>query len=357
MASDHASGSNSGSQPHQQSDSRHPFENQEPAQGFRAENATLAEADSTGEAEPLLQAVAAPVKAPMLNSPLMQRSLNPEDFSGTLSYKPPAVSRPLVDLLIAVFAISAFALVMCWLIGLEKAGSPFSTKEALIQAQSAIAKGEFDQSIEILDRMAVVRSSDLTVAEKSVLDEALYQRAKVNLQRKRYRLALSDLLRLTPASPNYSAALKLIHQYSALADKEASVKSASIAAPGSGDAGTQSGVPPQIESNSRKRKQAGLSLPAAPGHKAPGKTVSRIQPAETAPRVVVEKVPNGLQVKSTRWNYADADVARYNKMLADYFSPERLGTRRSIKDSLGVNADNHEPPPFQDWLDAGKPNF
>lgn len=61
----------------------------------------------------------------------------------------------------------------------------------------------------------------------------------------------------------------------------------------------------------------------------------------------------------TKWHYCDADVARYNKLLADYFSSARPAARRAglTDEEHGTETVNREPPSLKEWLDQGKPNF
>jgi hypothetical protein len=232
-------------------------------------------------------------------------------------YSPPPVPRPGLDLSIGILLVTFFGLLVWWLVDAERSRSPFSTKEAVIQAHAAIAGNHLDQAVQILDALSIKRTGKPTPEESQVLNEALYMRAMKLAQEKNYRLALSDLLRISPDYPQYAQARKKIHEFVVLSE-------------------------PQIKSPQLAHKK--VVVPVVPV-------------ADKNETKTVTKSKEGVTITTSRPNYTDTDVARFNELLADYFSEERLATRRTIKDGLGVEAKNQEPPSFKEWINQGKPDF
>jgi hypothetical protein len=194
-----------------------------------------------------------------------------------------------------------------------------------------------------MEKISLNRRGALSKEERDTFNNVLYQRAQKFAEQENYRLALSDLLRITPDFADYSEARKKIKQYSQPKDldKPAVAKPTAISAKTAAPVETAPAATPSPPVISPAQK---------PEEKAPKETA-------LTPQVTTKKVKDGTLVTTSRWNYTDDDVAKYDKMLADYFSVERLATRRTIKDGLGVSAQSKEPPSFREWLDQGKPNF
>jgi len=276
----------------------------------------------------------------LLDSPLFQRSVNPADFRGSIYYEPPAISRPFVDLSIGVLLLAFFGMLIWWLIDLEKGHSPFSVKEALVQAKAAVGANHFDQGIHILETISLEKGGKLDQEERAALDDALYMRALAYADKGNYRLALADLLRISPDFMQYDRARKKVRDYSQLAQSQVDKPAPSKPDP------VKQGAKPQKRASSQRSLEDDSLGPAADSSQAAG--------GESA---AVESGGSSGAASKRRWNYTDDDVARYNKLLADYFSVSRLSTRRHIKEDLGVAAENREPPAFKEWLDRGKPDF
>jgi hypothetical protein len=234
----------------------------------------------------------------------------------SFDYTPPPVPRPGLDLSIGVLLLAFFGCFVWWLIDLQQSRSPFSTKEAVIQAHAAIAANKLDQAVQLLDALSIKQKGDLSAEQQEVLNEALYARACSNASKKEYRLALSDLLRITPDYALYAAARKKVHELVTPVDQEA--------------------ARPVIHQEINKKE---------------------ISANDNQVTTAIKKTSAGTLISTFRPNYTDEDVARYDQLLADYFSQERMTTRRTIKDGLGVEAQNREPPSFKEWLNQGKPDF
>jgi hypothetical protein len=247
------------------------------------------------------------------------------------AYAPPPVPRPGLDLSIGILVVAFFGLLVWWLVDAERSRSPFSTKEAVIQARAAIAATEYDKAIQILDAVSIKESGKTNANQRAALNDALYMRALNSAQAKNYRLALSDLLRISPEYPEYTQARQKIHEYIALSEE----KPADVLKVG---------------------KRTGRNRTVAPAVAASALE----EVAESADREVtrtIKKTKEGVTITTSRPNYTDKDVARFNQLLADYFSEERMATRRSIKDGLGVEGKNQDPPSFKEWINQGRPDF
>lgn len=322
----------------------------------------------TGEELPLVSQptpdVEAAAQRKVFSSPILERSIQGARPAGG-TYGAGSLARPLVDLSIAMLITSFFALMIWWLVDSEVSRSPFSFKEALIQAQAAIGARKYSEAIFILEKVSISRDGKLSEDESKALDEALYQRACEAEKARSYKLALSDLLRISPAFLHFEDARKRIGAISAIIE-DAGVKAPVVA---SGRGNPQKDPLPLAGKNP---ELAAITANTAAKIEAPAAGAKTGAESEASPpdsgyslggfAVDDERLPAGPRFVAARGasegqESPESEIARYNKLLADYFSSSRSRTRKTIKDEFGVSGDGGEPPSFREWVERGKPDF
>lgn len=274
---------------------------------------------------------------------------------GLSEYKTGNEPRPYLDLSIIILVFIFFGALVWWLIDYERTNSVFSFKEGLIQAEAAVGANRLNEAVQIMEHISIKGAGKLNVKQRAVLNEALYLRARDFADKRQYRLALSDLLRVTPEFVNYDDVRRLVGLYVAQAQKQMDEEGSLL-------------KNKQLKEIQSKQRSYNLSqnehdIQANDNRKPNSSSIYSDDDTLTTNRSI-EPLQDTLHPsehneaqQSLRWNYSDADVVIYHKLLADYFSPARIGTRRKIKDDLGVAAENRDPPTFKEWLDSGKPNF
>lgn len=268
-----------------------------------------------------------------LESPILQRSSNPDDFRGPLSYTPPSPFKPGRDIAILLMLVTVVGVSVWYVLMHERANAPFSVKEALVQARTSIANERLDDAVRIMDKVTILKGGELTKSEQEVLDQALFLRAAKTAEEKP-EAAVSDWLRISKNYVHYGDVKKRLEKIAP--NLVASEKTRAVPPPPS--------EPVAIPRSKPERRVVPLVEP-------------EVKPDEPVVTTKSEKTKDGTLITKSRWTYTDDDVAKYDKLLADYFSVERMSTRREIKDGLGVPVEKSEPPSFKEWLDQGRPNF
>lgn len=237
--------------------------------------------------------------------------------------------------LITLF-VSFFALSIWWLIELEHGHSPSTANELFLAAKANLNGGHLDKAIEQFGKLAMVNDSAFTSEQQQAFDEALSKRAQLSSGKKNWQAALFDLLRVSPAFANYEQCrkeIKNILAYQAAPLPVIEKSETAIKAPVETPAAAVSVKPVQIQ------PVAQASVTAVKETLPPNQYNAR------PPQPLNHAKPQGsIVITTVGGKYDDNDVARYHKMLADFFSPEH-------------QASSSDPPTFKEWLDKGKPEF
>lgn len=301
------------------------------------------EADSSGNSQGSLKTK---TNTAVLEPPKFKPAPKPIHFQGLPSFSAAHPPRTLVDLSVGVLLLSFFACLVWWLVDFDKAHSDFSARQSLIQARTAIGANRYDEAIQIVEKISLTKTGNLNAEERSVLNDAFNSRASINAEMKNYRLAMSDLLRITPDYPSYKEVRSKLQHYASNIELQAvnsnpghlSERNAAQAAA----RGKVSASAPQLAVKSPSLKTVKPAIPTE---------VDTTAGSSVEQTVIVHDKDRTSRV-STRGNYMDNDVVRYNKLLADYFSVDHLSNQGS-----GPASDNREPPSFKEWLNQGKQDF
>ncbi len=254
-----------------------------------------------------------------------------------------AFSHSFVDLSESIALLAFFAIVVFWVIDCDKTRAVAATQAQVEQARLALAGQQIDQAVPIMERISLAKSGCLNSDERALFNSALLARAKYSYCKNDNKVALFDLLRITPDCKQFDSVRAQISQCLRLADDRQVVTATQIAMSS-----------PTAVRASRTRKTGGLELAAGNlnGAVLPkgADSVADDETAQSRQRYVNAGTDAPRQ-------YSDSDVARYNKLLADYFgSPARVG-QESGHLSDGHPGDASDPPTLKEWLDLGKPDF
>ncbi|HEY9870185.1 MAG TPA: hypothetical protein V6D08_13545, partial [Candidatus Obscuribacterales bacterium] len=190
--------------------------------------------------------------------------------------------------------------------------------------------------------IALARTGRLTKEERTLLNDALYERAQRLADKQHYGLALADLLRITPPFERQAEVTDKVRQYYALVRKE-------MVQTGRGNASNAS------SGNSR---DAAAWRPQTQTPASGDRTREEKPSSERAVSLASSSADasNDTAVKAAP-SYTDEDVARYHSLLAEYFSAQRSGAHAAARDGAEAGSSGKEPPTFKEWLEAGRPEF
>jgi hypothetical protein len=297
-------------------------------------------------------------RGPLLESPLLRRSFRHDSSEAVGVYKEQPLSQTLVDLSPGLLVLAFFALTVLWLVDYDRVRS---TDGTMAQAQAAAAENHIDRAIGLLDRLSIVRSGNLKVDERNLLNNSLLKRSAVFESNGNQALAMADLLRITPDCASYSEARRKLKEYGKHAATESPAKAEDATAaerktmPDLVRAAAQNAVPRQIAS----REQSLSTTKHSQQSEEAGQSASSIEPsAESAAALVTNAnhpVESTKAGQSARVKYSDADVAQYNKLLAEYFIASQT-TSDPARQQSG-SAESKSPPSLKEWLEQGRPAF
>ncbi len=257
----------------------------------------------------------------------------------------PRVPRWLLDLATSLVLLAFCASLIWWLANLESLRSFSAARGGFIQARAALGAGRLDESVKIMERLTLERDGALNVEERRVLNEALYRRAKAKAQKGDYKVAVADLLRISPDFADYAESKARLAEYSKLAD--AAVKAAGKDSRSSRSAAATS-------------KSTSVSGGTASGQDSP--------PAATeVPTAAQDQSSQAADTKSSadapdQAGYTDDEVVRYHKLLEGYFTTSRVGASKTFEitgseDDAATASAQPDPHTLQEWLQQGKPDF
>ena len=213
----------------------------------------------------------------------------------------------------------------------------------------------------------------MNVDERALLNEALLRRAEIFESKSNSKLAILDLLRITPEFKSYEdARLKLrtlaassiddskpISASKDLTEKRASNKvnserSLKAVATQIAQKSLAAALPAQAKLASIEKEPSEGAASAFDSAAAANPLPTANHSAETSADRS-SSTESGASTKSVR-KYSDSEVAHYNKLLAEFFSSSHPASDRVEARKTG-GAEALDPPSLKEWLDKGKPNF
>jgi hypothetical protein len=296
----------------------------------------------------------------------------------------PVIQLPVIIFVLALLAVSPFAI-------MALANSYDSMGEQYIcdHARQALAKGNVLEAVEDMQRLYLDRSGKLHKETLSLFAQALIARSDSYLQKKSLPSAMKDLRDVPPDLPESAIAAAKLKALEDVINAPSNLKVGTAVAL-KGVLPTRSRMPGSSDvskSNSVKQKThpaapaiepaiaAKLPLlvppppPLAPEEAAVSVTKTsalvdeRTRAANSAllaeslshAKVETNHSKDGPNLGKTKGKvtpvqqYEANDVAKYNELLAGYFSQER-----QIHNGSGVA---QEPLSFKEWIGSGKPDF
>lgn len=259
-----------------------------------------------------------------------------------------------------------------------------STNRNLFErAYSAFSKGNWNVTITEIEKMRLAKNGSLTKAEQSLLNRALSNRSEQYASFGNYRAAMSDLLRVSPEYEQYQRVRDQIDACSHLLFADgtphhssssqgyrhrhrsvstpmnypllSSSRASSILKAVSGEENAASSSAKSMQQIAFKEMERRKDERRSKQDYKQGKTLEiSSQTVVTTDKGMHRYDEQQSETSKKRGPYDD--VARYNELLAGYFSKEQP-SGKIAKGSLKKLAEVHEPLSFKEWISAGKPDF
>ncbi len=241
------------------------------------------------------------------------------------------------------------------------------------QLDKTISQNRLNDATGLAERLFVSRFGTLSGRDAELYSEAFYRRAQVFAKNRNFKLALVDLTKVLPSYSKSSEVSQLKASYllflsqgkSALETATMQVESKAMTplAPN-----TTAPLAPnttalrETRSVSQQTNSANVSLQAAtrmPANAQPqalGTQTATSVAAGTAGTVESADAPADVaNLDKVEVNSEEADMAAYNRRLAEYFShAESKNLKRSNKPK---GSSVKEPPSFSEWVQSGKAEF
>jgi hypothetical protein len=305
---------------------------------------------------------------------------HPSEFLTNLS---PRSAKPVVSLPVVAAAVALLLFIPCGIYAIEHSYESISKGYICDQARRAIEAGTPATAIELLKRLALTHHG-LTGDESNILDRALakesdqlivagnYQRARDDLQQIKGTLAQSEEVhqRLQVCDRNSAQQIAESAKAPKVADAHAvrrmlkpstltigerarrslatagSARAAASTVAKRASALTTATTPVSTAANSA------TSAPPSPDGPPPeAKVATTTSATATSDPAPVLAGSTSVQAadktkRSKTANFSHNDVARYNALLAGYFSSRG-----------GGEGELREPLSFREWVEKGKPKF
>jgi hypothetical protein len=359
-------------------------------------NPTLVFPSNRTGGEPVL------VKSVLLESPLLRGKIHPEQPARSQSYRAPNFLHTVVDLSPAILLLCFFALVVFWVVDADRVKGPAALQQAFVRARAQASAKQIDRSLKTMEELALARHGNLNADERQLLNDDLFAMAEIQAGKGNKKEAIFNLLQITADYSNYAGARDRVKELSALSASEkqnAHLKETTVApaAKPQGSSGTTGAMPggtaadktaggKDIASSGKghndeagglgdQRKSIMLlqqlhapgTVPANPPESMVGGR-DQSQSAKGSAAMGRENGSAAGQASNATGNaahqqaiagasrYSDADVAHYNKLLAEYFTKAHADGNQQVT-GAGAAPDHGEPPTLSEWLSQGKPNF
>ncbi|MGH9548223.1 MAG: hypothetical protein ACRD3W_02565 [Terriglobales bacterium] len=267
----------------------------------------------------------------------------------------PRAAKPVVALPVVAGVLGLLALLPWAIYALEKSYSSLSGRYVTDQAAKAIKESQYDVAIDILARNALIH--ELKPEQRDLFDRALLERAQINIRANRFPAAATDLGKISSTFSQSVLAKQLLDQCNAHI-----VSAAKLSRPA---AIHLQKLPLRATPRPPAQKEKAAAQTAAkdsPAHSVPAqRSIATVEtdPARTAPQDQSPQPPPSTEPEKEKPEpvavaarketaFAQKDLARYNELLAGYFS--RGMTRKPAAKTI-------EPPTFKEWVGQGKPSF
>ncbi len=213
------------------------------------------------------------------------------------------------------------------------------------ELDKTISANRLNDAAFLAERLFVSRFGALNGRDAESYSEAFYRRAKVFAKNRNFKLALVDLSKVLPSYSRKAevAQLKASYQLFLTQGNSPSEKDTTVVIE------TRSTAP--LAKAKDTGEQNIVRTPVA------SKTQAANSPSKTSDATIdaAAQETEAVDSKSNdkdEVNSEEADMAAYNRHLAEYFSHRES---KGIKDSKGSTA--KEPPSFSEWVQTGKAEF
>jgi hypothetical protein len=228
--------------------------------------------------------------------------------------------------------------------------------------EKALSANKLNDAVVIADRLNVSRFGSLSGLEAELFSDAFFRRAQVFAANKNYQFALADLIKVLPSYSKHAQAMQLRSICALFLAQKKSVTTPMVVEsklPATKSEEQSRSVAPQrikaiapIGNLQNNQAEPHLNRAEAQSNRAEAQ-LNRVEAKNT--QSVLSKRANGeamaVATNSERdeVDSEEADMAAYNRHLADYF------TRKESKSSKA--SATSEPPSFSEWVQSGKSEF
>lgn len=218
----------------------------------------------------------------------------------------------------------------------------------------SIAANRLNDAADLAEKLFVSRFGALNGRDAESYSDAFYKRAQVFAKNRNFKLALVDLSKVLPSFSRTAEVEQLKASYQLFLTQ--------------GNTPSATNAAPLIETSSATRpiKSKETSQPNISRPQVKSKIQAASNPSQKNDPLIDNVAAEAQLVDSTNIdkdevNSEEADMAAYNRHLAEYFS------RRDAKDTKGAKVTKEtreskvstvkDPPSFSEWVQTGKAEF
>ncbi|MBX9951420.1 MAG: zinc ribbon domain-containing protein [Candidatus Obscuribacterales bacterium] len=202
--------------------------------------------------------------------------------------------------------------------------------------QNSLSANKLNEAVAIAEKLMVSRLGSLQGHDAELYSDAFFRRAQVFAVNKNYKLALLDLSRVLPSYSKRAEVAELRKSCGILAWQGNSVEIDN----------------PKLQESKRSKLAARVKVASTTAQAIVPSAHSAINEAKSLVQSESGPAASGgaLPIESScELDSEEAEMATYNRHLADYFS------RRESKSSKASAI--KEPPSFSEWVQSGKSEF
>ena len=214
------------------------------------------------------------------------------------------------------------------------------------ELNNALKENQLNRATALAEKLMLSRFGTLSGHDAELYSIAFHKRAQVFAGNRNFKLAFADLVRVLPSYSQIGEVEQLKASYALFVSQAGEVAQNKIETAGQSETKTASVETSLLKGNS------GRSNTRAAGPNKTGDINSSVKSIAAEPVAPIKSVdaqePSTNSTKEeVNSDTEEADMAAYNRRLADYFSAPKEAKGTSAKD----------PPSFSEWVQSGKADF
>jgi hypothetical protein len=216
------------------------------------------------------------------------------------------------------------------------------------ELNSALKENQLNRAATLAEKLMLSRFGALSGDDAELYSTAFHKRAQVFAGNRNFKLAFADLVRVLPSYSRIGEVEQLKASYALFVSQSSEVAQSKIEAAGQ-DKGKTASVETSLPRGNSGRSNPRALEPTKTGDiNSPVKSIAAKPLAATQSNDNQEPSTNSTK-EEVNSDTEEADMAAYNRRLADYFS------QPAPEHTKGDSA--KDPPSFSEWVQSGKADF